>query len=455
MASVTRAELAPTLRRELGLRDVTLFAATCMISTRWLPIAAHSGPSSIVLWFLATVFFAAPLTAAVAALATKYPAAGGLYLWTRHDFGPWHGFLAFWCYWLGIAFLFPTAALLYARVGFSALGSSYGSIGENRFYLLVVTLALIWIGLGTNLVGLRIGKWTENLGALASFVVALLLIALAWITWVRRGTATPIDVFPRFSWRTVSFSAAIAFAMSGMEGVGMMVEEIREPEPTIRRAGWIATAISSGFYLLGTVAFLVVLPSKQISELNGFAETAGAAGQLLNLTWVAPLICFLALASGLGLLGGIGTATSRMPFAAGVDHLLPEAFGRVHPRWRTPYVSILVLGLIASFFLLVYQLGDSMRAAFDELVSLMLLTGFLPFVYIFGSAWKAGKRLSAVSGGAVTLLALLCSVIPPEEIANVWLFEAKLAAGTLAVVLSAWFLYRSRKSSSPLPLRAI
>jgi amino acid transporter len=151
-----------------------------------------------------------------------------------------------------------------------------------------------------------------------------------------------------------------------MEGVGMMVEEIREPERTIRRAGWIATAISSSFYLLGTVAFLVMLRSEQISELNGFAETAGAAGQLLNLTWVAPLICFLALASGLGLLGGIGTATSRMPFAAGVDRLLPEAFGRVHPRWRTPYVSILVLGLIASFFLVVYQLGDTMRAAFDE-----------------------------------------------------------------------------------------
>jgi glutamate:GABA antiporter len=340
-------------------------------------------------------------------------------------------------------------------VGFSALGTPYAAMGENRFYLLVASLALIWIGLGTNLVGLKIGKWTENLGASAGFAVALLLIALAWITWVRRGTATPIDVFPKFGWRTVSFSAAIAFAMSGMEGVGMMVEEIREPERTIRWAGWIATAVASCFYVSCTVAFLVVLPSEQISELNGFAETAGAAGLLLGLTWIAPLICILALASGLGLLGGIGTATSRMPFAAGVDHLLPDAFGRVHPRWGTPYVSILVLGLIASFLLVVYQLGDTMRAAFDELVSLMLLTGFLPFVYLFGSAWKAGKRLSAVFGGAVTLLALVCSVVPPEEITNVWLFEAKLATGTLAVVLSAWLLYRPRRIRSPLPPRKI
>ena len=442
MGSVIPAPVTRTLRRELSLRDLTLFAVTCMISTRWIPIAAHSGASSVVLWLLATVLFAAPLTAAVGALATKYPAAGGLYLWTRHDFGAWHAFLAFWSYWLGIAFLFPTAALLYARVGFSALGGSYAAMGENRFYLLAATLTLIWIGLGTNLVGLRIGKWTENLGALAGLGVAVLLIAIAWMTWLRRGTATPIDVFPTLGWRTVSFSAAIAFAMSGMEGVGMMAEEIREPERTIRRAGWIATAVTSAFYISATVAFLVVLPSEQISELNGFAETAGAAGLLLGLPWVAPLICILALASGLGLLGGIGSATSRMPFAAGVDHLLPEAFGRVHPRWGTPHVSILVLGVVASFFLVVYQLGDTLRAAFDEMVSLMLLTGFLPFVYLFGSAWKAGKRLSALSGGAVTLLALVCSVIPPEEISNVWLFEIKLAAGTLAVVVSAWLVYR-------------
>jgi amino acid transporter len=442
---VATAKAVPTLRRELGLRDLTLFAVICITSTRWVPIAAHAGPSSIVLWLLAAVLFAAPLTIAVAALAAKYPGVGGLYLWTRRDFGAWHAFLGFWSYWLGIAFLFPTAALLYARVGFSALGPLYAPLGENRFYLLAATLALIWIGLGSNLIGLKIGKWTENVGTLATWAVGLLLVAIAWIVWMRRGTATPIDVLPQWSWRTVSFSAAIAFALSGMEGVGMMAGEIRDPERTIRRAGWSATAFAAAFYVLATAALLVVLPSGQISELNGFAETADAAGLLLGVTWITPLIGLLALASGLGLLGGIGTATSRMPFAAGVDRLLPEAFARVHPRWRTPYVSILALGLVASFLLVVYQLGDTMRAAYDELVSLMLLIGFLPFVYIFGSAWKAGRRLSAVSGGAVTLLAMLCSVVPPEEINNIWLFEAKLAAGTLAVVLSAWLMYRRRK----------
>jgi amino acid transporter len=435
----------PALKRELGLRDLALFAIVCIVSARWIPIAAHAGPGSVTLWILAAIFFMAPLTVAVAALVAKYPGAGGLYLWTRQDFGAWHGFLSFWVYWIGIAFLFPTAALLYVRVGFSMFGPVFARLGDNRFYLLAATVALIWIALGSNLIGLKVGKWTENIGALATWAVGLLLVAVAWMVWMRRGSATPIHIVPRWSWGTVNFWAAIAYAMSGMENPGMMAGEVRDPERTMRRAGWIAAGFAAAFYVSATIAFLVVLPPERISELNGFAEVGDSAGLLLGAAWLSPLIALLVLASGVGFVGGIGASTSRMPFAAGVDHLLPAAFGRVHPRWGTPYVSILALGLVATFLLVVYQLGDSMRAAYDELVSLMVITGFLPYLYIFGSAWKAGKRLSAASGGAMTALALFCSVVPPAEITNVWLFEGKLAAGTLAVVASAWLVYRRSK----------
>jgi glutamate:GABA antiporter len=157
---------------------------------------------------------------------------------------------------------------------------------------------------------------------------------------------------------------------------------------------------------------------------------------------MGPVLALLVLASGLGQIGGIGTAISRLPFAAGADRLLPAAFARVHPRWGTPYLSILALGAVATFLLVVFQIGDTMRAAYDELVSLMVITGFLPYLYIFGSGWKAGKRLSALSGWAITMMAIVCSVVPTEAISSIWLFEAKLAAGTLAVVASAWLVYR-------------
>ena len=437
------ATLTPPLKPKLGLRDVTLLSVACMIATRWIPAAAHAGPGSVTLWLAAALLFAVPLAVAVGALAVKYPGrAGGLYVWTREDFGPWHGFLCFWVYWIGIAFLLPSAALFYMGAGFYALGPKYVHLADNRFLLLAVALVAIWIALGTNLRGVDVGKWTENIGAAACWLLGALLVVLAVLVGARRGSATPIHVLPTWNWDTVNFWSNIAYGLSGVEMAAMMAAEIRDPARTIPRAGWLASGFVTVFYSVSTVALLVLLRPEKISELNGLAQAGESAGLALGAAWISPLIALLVMASAVGQFGGTGTTVSRLPFAAGVDNLLPRAFARVHPRWGTPHISILTFGAVASFLLLIFQLGDSLRAAYQEMVSLMVITGFLPYVYIFGSAWKAGKRLSAISGWAITLLAILCSVVPTEAISNVWVFEGKLAAGTLAVVASAWLVYR-------------
>src|SRR5262249_33251660 len=167
------------LKRELGLRDITLFAIACIVGTRWIPAAAHAGPGSVTLWLLAAIFFVVPLAIAVGALAVKYPGAGGMYLWSRADFGPWHGFLCFWVYWMAIAIWFPSAAMFYMSVALSALGPRYAAMADSRFWLVSASLAAIWIALGSNLIGLRIGKWTQNLGGVATWALGALLIIVA------------------------------------------------------------------------------------------------------------------------------------------------------------------------------------------------------------------------------------------------------------------------------------
>jgi amino acid transporter len=431
---------SPALRRELGLRDITLFAISCIVGTRWIPAAAHAGPGSLTLWVLAAILFVIPLAIAVGTLIVKYPGAGGLYVWTRHDFGPWHGFIAFWLYWLSIAFWFPSAAMFYTSVAFYTLHWS-----PDRASAVGISLLVIWVALGANLIGMKIGKWTENLGGASSWILCALLAVVAALVYMKRGAATPLDLAPKWDWDTVNFWSTIAYAMSGLELAGMMGGEIRDPERTLPRAGWIASGFITVFYIAATASLLVLLRPERISELNGFAETAEAAGQVLSAGWLGPLIALLVLTSAIGQFGGMVTAVSRLPFAAGVDGLLPAAFARVHPRWGTPHICILVFGAVASFLLIAMQLGDTMRAAYQSLVSLMVLTGFLPFLYIFGGAWKAGKRISALSGAGVTVLAIVCSVVPTADMTNVWLFEAKLALGTLAAIASGWLLFRRAK----------
>jgi amino acid transporter len=431
------------LKRELGLRDLTLFAIACIIGTRWIASAAHAGPGSILLWLLAAIFFLIPLAIAVAVLTVKHPVAGGLYRWTRADFGPWHGFLAFWVYWAGIAIWFPSAAMFYMSIALSGQG-----LAENRIELVSASLAAIWIALGTNLVGVKIGKWTENLGASASWILGVLLVIVAALVWHRQGSATVFRLFPDFNWDTVSFWATIAYAMTGIEMVGLMGGEIRDPKHNLPRAAWISSGFTTVFYVGTTMALLVVLRPGRISELNGLEQVATAAGQVLGASWLPRVIVLLVLATAVGQFGGLGSSVSRMPFAAGVDHLLPAAFAKIHPRWNTPYVSIITFGILASGLLVVLQFGDTMRAAYQALVSLMVIAGFLPYLYMFGSAWKAGKQWSASSGLGMTVLAIACSVVPTEEIHNVWLFEGKLAGGTLAVVASGWVIYRRYKGKT-------
>jgi amino acid transporter len=261
----------------------------------------------------------------------------------------------------------------------------------------------------------------------------------------RRGSATPIHIAPIWNWDTVGFWATIAYALSGLEMAGLMGGEIHDPERNLPRAGWIASIFAAVFYSSTTIAMLVILRPDQISEMNGYGQIAAVVARESGIAWFAPVLALLVLASAVGQFGGIGTTISRLPFAVGVDRLLPAAFGRVHPRWGTPHIALLVLGVIASGLLIAIQIGDTMRAAYQELVSLMVIVGFLPYVYIFGSAWKAGRRLSAVSGWAITLLAIVCSAVPTADVSNVWLFESKLWLGTIAVVLVSWWLYSRNK----------
>jgi glutamate:GABA antiporter len=426
------------LRRTLGTRDITLFAIAAVVGARWIATAAHAGPGSIVLWVIAAVCFAVPLAIATASLTVRHPQAGGIYIWTRHDFGPWHGFLAFWLYWMGTIAWFPGAAMFY-------IGSAAGQ------HLIAASLAAIWIALGANISGVQSGQRIADMGAAASWTLALLLCAAALVFRTHHAAATTFRLLPEFNWNTVAFLSTIAWAMSGMETLGFMGAEIRDPERSVPRAAWIASVFATLYYAGATVAVLILLRPDQVSELQGLTQAGIAMADALGAQWLAPVIALLVFSSALGQFGALGSSTARLPFAAGADGLMPRAFGKIHPRWNTPHVSILMLGAIASALLLFMQIGDTARAAYDALVSLMVIVGFIPYVYVFGSSWKAGNRISAASGLTVTLTAILASVVPPGGVTHVWIFESKLAIGTVAFIGSGWVVYRRAAGRQPAP----
>jgi amino acid transporter len=307
---------------------------------------------------------------------------------------------------------------------------------------------VIWIALGANIFGVETGQRIANMGAISSWMLAFVLCAAAVVFRSRHEPATPFHLLPDLNWQTVSFLPTVAFAMSGLEMVGLMGGEIRNPRRSLPRAAWISSVFATLYYAGATAAILVMLRPDQVGELQGLAQAGNAVAMALGLKWLPAAIALLVSFSAIGQFGAQGSSTARLPFAAGVHGLMPKAFGRIHPRWNTPHISILVFAALSSVLLIAMQFGDTARAAYDTIVSLMVIVGFIPYVYLFGSSWKTGNRWSAASGMGVTLLAIVCSVVPPEGVVNVLIFESKLAVGTVGFIASAWLVYRRKTSAA-------
>jgi glutamate:GABA antiporter len=150
-----------------------------------------------------------------------------------------------------------------------------------------------------------------------------------------------------------------------------------------------------------------------------------------------------------------------VPFMVGVDRYLPSAFGKVHPRWKTPHISILVQAIISGAILLVSQINDTTFGAYQFLVAATVILYFIPFLYMYAAAIKLAYRperentpgailipggklgvwVTSGLGFLVVLLGIVLSFVPPGETENKLLFAVKLMVGTGFAVLLGLVLY--------------
>ena len=223
------AEPAPVLRRELRLGDLIFLNITAVASVRWIAAAAHAGPGSITLWVLAIGAFFVPSAFVVSSLSQRFPDEGGLYVWTKHAFGDWHGFLCAWLYFLSNLLFVPSLALAAIAVSGFVWQTDPTALAQNRAYTLTATLVLLWGAYLAHLFGLNIGKWAGNIGGVATYLTAALIVAVAIWLVMREGTATRFDLMPAPSWDNLNIWSQIAFALVGLELGPILGGEILNP----------------------------------------------------------------------------------------------------------------------------------------------------------------------------------------------------------------------------------
>jgi amino acid transporter len=347
---------------------------------------------------------------------------------------------------------FPSLLLTTAAIAAYAGGTRFVHLEESKLFVAAFSLGILWIALGMNLVGLRVGKWVQNLGAYGTWVPALIFVLLAAWSLAAFGSATsfaPADLLPRdFDYSLVSFFATMTFAFAGLELAPTLGGEIHDPAATLRRGILVSGIAIVAMYLLGTAALLVALPAETVSITNGIPQAAAAIAARLDAPGLGPVAALIAVLLVVGNLGGVGAwlaGTARIPFVAGVDAVLPPAFGRVHPRWHTPYVALLVQAGVATLFVVAGLVGSTVRDAYVALTDTTIVLYFIPYLYLFASYLRLRRvrtwRTAVTGWVGLTAVALSIGLaLVPPDVAAPWLFRAKVLGGVAAFMGVGWWL---------------
>lgn len=449
----------------MGFWDVLLFNIATVLGPRWIAAAGHNGTSSISLWLIAALFFFVPGAFVINELSSRFPDEGGLYVWAKEAFGDFHGFVAGWTYWIYTVFYFPGLLLASASMSAYVFGAKGMALSQDRSFLLWVSLALLFVGVILNIIGLNIGKWLQNAGGVATYAPLLMLGGIAVLVYFNQGSATHFtwaNMRPTWNWDTVNFWSQIAFAFTGLELVSAMSEEVRDPRRTLPRAVFAAGAMIAIAYILGTFAVLSLAPAADIDPQSGVFHAITVGSVVLKLGFLGILAAMLVSVGNAGGVGSTVAGIARVPFVVGIDRYLPAFFGKIHPRWKTPYVSILVQAGLSGAILLLSQIrSETVQAAYQILIDAAIILYFIPFLYMFAAVLKLSARkdrtanphnvlipggklglwLSGVLGFVVVLIGIFVSLVPPGETLNKFSFEARLVGGTAGSILIGLILY--------------
>jgi glutamate:GABA antiporter len=443
----------------MSLRDLVLFNLVAVLSLRWLNTAAKSGPSSIVLWVLAALLFFIPQGLAVAELSARYPKEGGIYFWTRRQFGEGHGFFCGWCYWVVNVLYYPNLLTSGAVIALYVVGKGNSGLADNWLYVMPACTLMLWFATALNIVGLGTGKWLQNAGGVGAYLTGMILLGVGAYAIFTHPSANPItmrSLVPNFNSLTeVNLWASIAFAFSGLELAASLGDEIHEPARALPRAIYLSAPLIAGLYILGTVCVLWLVPANAVNITSGFLQAIqSAVGQFW---WIAPVA---AAAYAIGNIGGAGAwlaGPARVAFVIGLDRYFPKAFGRIHPRWGTPYVAILVQAIAATAVLPLATIGKgtTVEQVYQIVLDMNVLIYFIPFIYLFCCllferetdgprvipGGRAGRIVAGSAGLFVTVFAMIVAALPPSD-QNAYVFELKVLGGVGFFYLVGWLFYR-------------
>jgi APA family basic amino acid/polyamine antiporter len=362
-------------------------------------LAQATGPLGVVAWIITALGYLF-VALVYAALGARYARSGGPYVYTREAFGDFAAFQVVWSYWISATI--GNAAIVTSVVGY-ALGFSERLAGSAGLQFLLAQ-CLIWGLCWLNVRGVRESARFQ-IAVMALTVVPLLVVGVGAVLHFDAANLHP---FAPKGWGSLGAGAAlVVWAYSGVESATVPAEEVVGGGQTVRRGTMIGYAVATVIFLLLAVAVAGVLPNQDVAAST--RPIALAAERTMG-PWAGLIVGIVALVSSTGTLNGWILMAGRIPFSAAADGLFFPALAKIHPRYGTPYLGLIVASAIASVLLGLYFVR-SLLEVFNFIVLLAVLTTLLPHLYAAAAEWSLGRARGLRAMVAPLAFAFVLSVM--------------------------------------------
>ena len=327
-----------------------------------------------------------------AILSSSMPRAGGSYLYASRGLSPYLGFIASFSQWFGLSIVIGVIAYIivpFIRDVFYNLGLiSISDFLEVGYVRLSISLILIWVFVYVNIIG---GKLYRNtlipmlfiMFALGSIVIVSGVLFnqndfIEAVFEIEKREITSIQ-FKKFDWRVFLTASTLLFSsFIGFDAIAQTGNEAKNPTKNIPRAILLAIFIVSIYYILFTISVYNIVPWNFVAD-ESLIKDITAPGLL---SYVLPpfwgiLIILGATIALINDLPAMILSVSRLMFAWSKDKIFPKKVSSIHEKYNTPYISIFVVGVVASIGSIGSHFAGDFFLGIDIMVTSMMINFLL------------------------------------------------------------------------------
>jgi glutamate:GABA antiporter len=457
------------MKKKLGFFSILMINIIAVDSIRTLPFAAKYGPAIISLYIITGVMFLFPTALVTAELGTAWPSTGGIYGWIKEAFGKKLAFMTIWLTWCVNLIWFPTILALIASISTYVFNPN---LAKDPVYILIVTLALFWIGTFLNCRGMRVSSAISSFGAVLGTLVPMLFMIVLGIIWVLTGHSMEISfsaktVLPDFSnTHNLTFLSTILFGLLGLENAAVHAKEMQNPARDYAKATIIAACIILGTLLCSSLAIAIVVPASELNLFTSILHAFEIFFERFNMSWCTPLMAICII---LGALSGVNAwiiSPTKAIMTAAKDGFLPPSLQKANSH-NAPVRVLILQAVIVSALSLLFVLMPSVNSSYWLLSIITAQLALIVYVILFLAAiklhftkpdvkrhfqipgGKIGMCITTTLGLAICIFAFVVGFIPPTdiEIVSIGLYEA-LVCGGIALVIAIPFCFKSRPISN-------